>query len=467
MDKLITFYVNKINKILISENRNIINSTIILTCNNQYSNMKTTIAKTFFQQNNIQYKMYNCISDTNICENIYQTLSFLNRDNFYTKKQQKYGLIIDNIDHISLIKLKTILYDTITKNIQKSFYPQIVICKNIKLIKEILKIKNKKKGLHIINIELDDDDIKNLVYEYYLQEQKNFPSFLNKQIIFSLCKSCQFELKIIIRTLKYISTVYKYENYNMDFEKFKNILNILHIDFLWTDLSFSLLNIFSYISPDKKYFFMFNKDYEKHKVLLPLLIYQNIISILNYDNFLQEYCDIINIIHYFSYLQNKLTLDFHNDISNKILSFLICYLVNDTCKKYYENHKTTTNFLIDIEHSIELNKNSLKNINKKNIAYIIENTNIYSKNQITKINSIIIYGVLHNNKDYLLEIFNFLDTFFTNTKNTEEIHKKKKKILTLLIKINKCVKLNTETVDLYLSYVNEFINNQTNQLEYS
>ena len=112
MNNNLETHVKEISKLLIEDNNHKIkkNKTIIITSKNPYSCGKTKVAEKVFQANEIIMKKYNCICDHETDENMYNIISFENNKhkcgNFYKNTSRKVGLLIDNIDHITLLNKK-------------------------------------------------------------------------------------------------------------------------------------------------------------------------------------------------------------------------------------------------------------------------------------------------------------------------------------------------------------------------
>jgi hypothetical protein len=150
------------------------------------------------------------------------------------------------------------------------------------------------------------------------------------------------------------------------------------------------------------------KLYESEKVLLPLMIHENYLKkfLLNQEN--NNWKDIINNV-----VKISDSLSNGDNIETSIYTDQNWYLQNIhgfyTClnTSYWINknnpNKIETN---DIKFSSDLNKTSLKNINRKNIINLSKIIDNKSTNEILMLNKICNHLIQTNQSDELIKILN-------------------------------------------------------------
>lgn len=130
------------------------------------------------------------------------------------------------------------------------------------------------------------------------------------------------------------------------------------------------------------------KLYESEKVLLPLLIHENYIKkILNrtkntWEDTIKNICNISNSISIGDNIETSIYTD-QNWYLQNIHGFYTC--INTS---YWINKLNNKTELSNIKFSADLNKTSLKNINRKNIMNLSKIINNKSNQDIIMINAI-------------------------------------------------------------------------------
>ena len=164
--------------------------------------------------------------------------------------------------------------------------------------------------------------------------------------------------------------------------------------------------------------------YNNDKVILPLMLYENYIYIINYHNNLKALkliCTISNYICIADIIETNIYTDQNWYLQNIHGYFSI---INNSF--YLNKYKKNSNNDITINFSSDLNKTSLKNINKKNynnIKYVLK----LSFNDILYINYIFYKIINNNNINLLIKYIKNYNLSF--------------KIIDMIIKINKINKL--------------------------
>ena len=156
-----------------------------------------------------------------------------------------------------------------------------------------------------------------------------------------------------------------------------------------------------------------NQLYENDKVLLPLMIHENYPkrvltkSKLSNDKVIDQIYEISNSISLGDIVETSIYTD-QNWFLQKIHCFFSCVYTN-----YWINNSDSKSLILsDIKFSSDLNKTSLKNINKKNINNLIKLLPNKSLQDILYINRISNYLILNNKEEILINILKSYDDNF-------------------------------------------------------
>ena len=155
--------------------------------------------------------------------------------------------------------------------------------------------------------------------------------------------------------------------------------------------------------------------YEIEKVLLPLMIHENYIKrILNkttasFNDNLEAIVKIADSISRGDNIETSIYTD-QNWYLQNIHGFYTC--INTS---YWINKNNTNNKLayININFSSDLNKTSLKNINKKNIFNLTKIINNKTNEEILMLNKICNHLIKEEKENILIEILNSYDKSIT------------------------------------------------------
>lgn len=386
---------------------------------------KTLVTKLLLDEFNYTYKIiYPDDLKTYRFDNDF--VDFYNYDNSINCKinlnkdtNKKLALIFDETESISLTSERKFVLNIYKNNSKNKLFPLIFISNNnhSKLINDLKKYCNEIKF-----VSPSVFDLVNLVKKICKKEKITIND--NESVI-KLIDFCQRDIRRLINILQEFS-------YNFKIINSENIKNFIensvkkNIDIGLYDASLELIN--KYNCYDDIY-----RLYETEKVLLPLMIHENyykkVIS-TDQNNWKNELDILVNISESLSQGDNIETSIYtdQNWYLQNIHGFYTClnpsYLINKSNKKL----KFT-----DIKFSADLNKTSLKNINKKNI------------NNLQKI-------IYKKNIEEILILNNFSNLMFTNNK-TEDIinilknYKKNLDIkdLELCFKIDKTTEFNVLT----------------------
>lgn len=314
-------------------------------------------------------------------KDIFKMNNFDNINNFIFK--QRKALVFDGAESITLASEKRYIMEIFKENNKLKVIPLIFITNlhHNKIINDI-----KKQALYI---EVSFPETKELInmLGYICKKEK---ILMKKSAIELLIDYCEKDIRKLLSML---------EEVNNNF-KDKVISSKLLNDFLNSskrkNRDISLFDATKMIINDDLSYVEINKLYEIEKVLLPLMIYENYPSKLlkNKDLDLEENLyNMIKISDSISRGDNIETSIYtdQNWFLQNIHGFFTCVNTNFWISNNVDEKITTVNF------SKDLNKTSLKNINKKNINNI---KSIIGKKSIQEILMIVklTNNLYHDNK---------------------------------------------------------------------
>ena len=298
----------------------------------------------------------------NIDEYYNQNNSILSKLNFYKDKNNKIALIFDETENISLTSEKKYIMDIYKENNKTNSFPLIFISNNqhSKLLNDLKKNCEEIKFFSPFTFE-----IKNLIKIICNNEdlQINEDDELYDKII----NFSQFDIKRLINILQELSFHYKkidkVEILDYFFEKSRQ----KNIDIGLYEAAEKLLNNYNDYET-------IIKLYESEKVLLPLMIHEHYLKkILTKSN--QSWDKVI-----YSLVKTSDSISRGDNIETSIYTDQNWYLQNIhgfyTCLNtsfWINKVKSNYNLSVDkMKFSSDLNKTSLKNINRKNINNLIK-----------------------------------------------------------------------------------------------
>lgn len=271
--------------------------------------------------------------------------------NFKNVKNKKLALLFDDTETITLTSEKKYIMN-IFKNKINSSIPIIFICNNnhSKLLNDL------KKNCHEIKFYSPSSyDLKLFIKNICKSEKIKID---NDDSIETLIELSQYDIRRLLNLIEDFNYNYKtLSNKNIDKFKKQTLLKDTNIGLY--DATRILLN--DYLEFDNIY-----KIYESEKVLLPLMIQENYYKKICYSkNSVKEKLDtIVNISDSISFGDNVETSIYtdQNWYLQEIHGFFTCIKPSKISNKF--NYNILGNL---INFSSDLNKTSLKNINKKNI----------------------------------------------------------------------------------------------------
>lgn len=312
--------------------------------------------------------------------------------NFKNDNKKQLVLIFEETENITLTSEKKYIMDIFKENNKKKCFPLIFISNNqhSKLLNDLKKNCDEIQFNSPIKL-----DFLKLIKNICIEEKIKIE---NDDAINILIEFCQKDIRRLINLLQEFSYNFKEikKEYVLDFISKSREKNI---DIGLFDATGKILN--NYLDYDT-----ILKLYESEKVLLPLMIHENYIrKVLNKcsDNWNDVLFNLVKISDSISRGDNIETSIYtdQNWYLQNIHGFYTC--LNSS----YWISKTNKNNNIDvkkIKFSSDLNKTSLKNINRKNItnlSKIIPNKSIY---EILILNRICNYLILNNKENYIIEL---------------------------------------------------------------
>ncbi len=353
---MINNYIPKKISDLNSANKDTVNKIIkwILNFNNEKNNSILLIGnhgvgkKTLINIicNEVKYDIIK-ISNYNIKD--YNFNDIINKKRILNNKN--YLLLFDNIDNLTTSdkKLITILNN---KNIKNKMFPIIYFSiihnkylSEIKKISDIYYINNPSNielYVYIENIiikqkyDIKDKNYIDNIIEYGLGDYRKINTILNIMI-------------------------------NNNIEDFMNFFKVIckkdnHLDLYKATKEL----LYGDITYDEKI-----KIYNEDKVLLPLMVYQNLPNVLN-NNFMKNIDDVINAYESISYsdlINTSMYINQNWELQEIYGHFSCVDSINKLNKVNKEKNRK-------IEYTIDLNKLSQKNVNKNTLRIILSKLNI-------------------------------------------------------------------------------------------
>ncbi len=341
--------------------------------------------------NNLNYDIINLEMYLNSNRNIQEIINKLiygkNIINMIKHTRKNQVLLIDEIETITSQTDKKFILNLIKLNELNFFLPIIFISNNQhnKLISEIKKKSNQIKFLNPEN--LDMFNIANIIIT-----SENI-QLENEYVLDIILDYAQFDIRRLVIIL---------QDLNIIFGKVFNFNNIKqYIDNNGKkDITHELFNITKYLLYDYEGISQGFKYYETDKVLIPLMISQNHTNVININKNLEEVCEINEMISKGDVIENYIYGNQIWDLQNIHGLYTCVYPSFRLNKITLKNKNGRINFTTD------LNKTSIKNINKKNITCISKYVNNITITDIIYINKIIKKMLFDKKYDELIQILN-------------------------------------------------------------
>lgn len=309
----------------------------------------------------------------NIFKNIFNFKFLLNK--------KKNIIIFNNIDIITLSSDKKYLLKIIKSNNKLKKIPIFFICSN-KHNKLIIDLK-KQSNILFFN-SMSKTDIINFIKYVCIKEK----IVISVNILEKIIEYIDYDIKKLLNFLQDISYNFK----KITTETFNNYIKYSKNKNKDFNLIFDTSNIINKKLSNET----ITKLYENEKVLLPLIIHENYVKkiLLKKDEnyIIDKLCKINNNISKSDIIETNIYSN-----QNWFLKDIHCYY--SCISTNYILNDNNNNNISNIRFSQDLNKTSLKNINKKNIKLlreIIGNKNINELLLLNKLSNDIIKNEKYN-----------------------------------------------------------------------
>jgi hypothetical protein len=368
------------------KNKESTNSCIVIT--GLHGIGKTLIAKLLAEEtgyNTIYFNSYTSKKEPAITSRVmkfYKTRGIV--------KKRRNCVIIDESETISLTSEKNAISDMYKENNVKKYFPLIFISTATHHNKFISDIK---KFSLIVNLKKPNNDNLNKLLTKI--ENKEKFKLENKKAIQKLINFCQFDYRRFLIVLQDL-----YFTYNNKTITYKNIKTFTGNSKKKNE-EISLFDA-TRIALDKySTFSELQTLYMNEKVLLPLMIHENYINFMfskyesrNNDIYIKIMKDISDSISWGDVIETSIYTDQNWFLQENIHAFYTTINISFNLNKYAQNKDE--NALISF--SSDLNKTSLKNINRKNISLLKHNMPNKNLKDLIYMNNIMSSFII--NKEY-------------------------------------------------------------------
>ena len=319
-----------------------------------------------------------------------QENSILNKINL--KKNNKIAILFDEVENISLKSEKKLIMEIFKENNKTNSFPLIFITNNqhSKLLNDL-----KKNCEEIRFYSPSSLEITNLIKTISINE--NFKIINDENVYEKIINFSQYDIKRLINILQELSFHYKEINSINQLDDFFLKSRQKNIDIGLYEATEKILNTYNDYETVMKL-------YETEKVLLPLMIHEHYLKkILTKTK--QPWDKIL-----YSLVKTSDSISRGDNIETSIYTDQNWYLQNIhgfyTClNTSFWINKSNPDYEIKIEKfSSDLNKTSLKNINKKNINNLLKILSNKTVDEIIYINQLANYLFQNEKEDILISI---------------------------------------------------------------
>lgn len=372
---------------------------------------KNLIIKKILEKNNYKFKWldYKDEKGKSLFEDLVNCFTGENLNLMHSKKN-KFVLVINDVDKITLKNEKARIKDLVKLNHIKKYFPIIFISSLLhnKLLTDILEF-----GDDIKLKQPSNSDLINFLNNIILNENINI---IDDKVKLKIIKFCQNDIRRLILILYDLKNSFDVgEEIKLDSIKyFINNSEKKCKDISLFDSSKNLINKYTSINDILSL-------YRVDKVLVPLTIHENftkaIFSKYNQNNiYLEILNNVTDSISKGDVIETNIYTD-QNWFLHDIHGFYTCVKTSYDINKY--NLKSKEIFY-DMRFSSDLNQTSLKNINKKQISNLSKIFSNKSFSDIINLNKII-FNLVKNDK--IKELYNIMKDYDNNIKTVENIIK--------------------------------------------
>lgn len=380
---------------------------------------KSSAIKVILKELNYDVIFYDSVTYNN--ESIIDKLVNLNHNNILCRmnniKPKITALVIDNFDHITLSNEKTIIENLLDFNLKNKKIPIIFIINNSSY--KILEEFKKKNMVFTFNLLTTTETKK---YCYYILNKLKITC--NENILLKIINFAQKDirrLKLLLQDISitmtnkgeltdaYLNQYIKHsELKNKDFNLFES-----YKDMLISSTDF------------KKILLLYNDE----KVLLPLIVHENCYKdIFSKKIPIKEKVRLCKQISEYISKGDVIETDIYSFQSWHLQNyhcFISCiypiYMMNST-----KPYTSTDEIKYNISFSSELNKTSLKNINRKNFTILLNSFQEYESSDLLEMGRILNFW-------FYKEKYENIKKFIKYFKHPDMI-----KLLEIFLKIDKC-----------------------------
>lgn len=346
-----------------------------------------------FLKNNLKGKNMNSI----FCGN--------NIINMIDDVKQKKILIIDDVDSLSSVTDKTSILTLIKSNEAQFCFP-IIFVSNSQHSKFLSEIKKKS---NIVRFKTPSYTELRCIIENITKCEN---MVINEMLLDKIIENSQYDIRKLISILHDIKTIFGKNITDEQIDYYFETIGKKDIDVELYTATNNLLFNYKNISDCYTY-------YDKEKVLLPLMLLQNYINVINIGKNIDKICEISECFSIGDVIENNIYGDQIWDIQD-IHGLYCCVLQSYLLRKIKDKLKNQK-----ITFTIDLNKTSIKNINKKNITGICKyynNTDIFDILRICEIVKKIIHYPLNEFENIIVKNkmkFDIIDTILKIDKINE------------------------------------------------
>ncbi|VVU94863.1 hypothetical protein CPAV1605_588 [seawater metagenome] len=343
----------------------------------------------------------NDVKSHKLMEEITQFTNYANSiyNNMCKKINRQFVLIIDEAESITLTSEKNYLMNLYKINNKYKYFPIVFICntQHSKMITEIRKNSCEIKFYHPSHME-----VKGLIKKIFTKEKIDIKK---RKVYDIIIEFTQYDIRRLMNVLQELSYMFKgKEITSSGIKSFIETSKKKNTDIGLFDATSLILN--EYTNLDNILML-----YETEKVLLPLMIHENYYKnvVNNFDkleDIIPRVKEISESISFGDNIETSIYTD-QNWFLQNIHGFYTCVNTsfNINSNKKNENIESQVNF------SSDLNKTSLKNINRKNIHNLLKIIPDKTIDEILLIN-LIMNNLLH--KENYEEVVKIVKTYKEN-----------------------------------------------------